>query len=314
MGCTGRIYQNTQQVLKPDWQLDLVWRYLTYCCAFGLWNTWNLGYSEGFGTPLPCLRAAQAQWGACVHAGLPPPGTGEMPPAANCTLPSQCTMETASAPRISPKGKIKNTGSNTAISLQPGRLYYYSEGFSFSHLPAGFGFVSLVLQFHQQWISSPYIYFNSSLSQLPERNTPLTYSSILFAAPYLFSHLVITASPTTPLQLQLLPGWLAVLVMPEQTAHTEGFLFVCFVCLTHMLQCVKHHLMCTTPALCQIFCIFQQYCVQFTPGWGQKCAWIFAENTYRDSKKTHSVTCLTWKLPWEPLPVSSVIQSSLQEL
>lgn len=83
-----------------------------------------------------------------------------------------------------------------------------------------------MLPFHRQWIYSPDIYFNSSFSQLSEKTTPLTRSSTLFFAQYLFSCLVSTASPTTPLQSQLLPGWPALPVIQEQVAYTEDFQFV----------------------------------------------------------------------------------------
>lgn len=168
-----------------------------------------------------------------------------------------------------------------------------------------------MLQFYRWWISSSYIHFNSSFSQLPAQNAPPTYSSTLLAAQYLFSCLVIAASPTTPLQLQVLPYWLTCYPSDARVGCTHWRFYICLE--VHVTECVKHHLMCTAPGVCQVFYSFQQYCVQFTPGWGQKRAWVFAENTYWNSKKTHSVTWLAWKLLWEPLPVSSVIQSSLQE-
>lgn len=137
-------------------------------------------------------------------------------------------------------------------------------------------------------------------------NPNITFNPV--AAQYLFSCLVIPASPTIPLQLQVLPSWPAVLAMPEQAAYTQGFLFV----LRYMLQHVLNTIWCA-PLLESARFPTASSNIVFTPGWGQKHAWVFAENTYWNSKKIHTVTWLAWKLPWEPLPVSSVIQSSLQE-
>lgn len=122
-------------------------------------NSWGFGSLHLLSTQC----SAQADVPLCM--GLPPPGCSFCCSApcwgGDCQVWLQMTNSSfrscaqwklcVSACRVWPKRKLQNADSDCDFphSLSAGCLYCCCEGFSFSRLPAGFGFVSLCVVFLQ---------------------------------------------------------------------------------------------------------------------------------------------------------------------
>lgn len=164
-----------------------------------------------------------------------------------------------------------------------------------------------MLQFHRQWISSPYTHFNISFSVTRGKCTSILFSPLCcpvliflsghYCQPY--------SSPTAAIASQLICS------PSDARAGCTHWRF-CVHLEVHVTVCVKHHLMCTTwslPGFLQLLAILCPVCSRLR---SETCLGFCRKHILK-LKETHTVTWLAWKLLWEPLPVSSVIQSSLQE-
>lgn len=218
---------------------------------------------------------------------------------------------------VVPRGYFK-TLRVTAISpaVQMPAACIVAERFQFSLFASWVGLAVLawMLHFYSQWLPFPYSCFTSSFLQSSEKAAALIHSSPFFCCPLLtFLHKVIIAGPT-PLESQLLRGLPAFLMSPQQVAYTEGFPFV-----------LRYHSTCTTQGTWQassniVFNLLQAEVrtrfLQITHTGSQIKGYFFTKEVKWVKGLPQICIFVTWlaqNLVWVSLPVSSVIQSSLQE-